>query len=82
LINVDIYVPSLDRVYNFNLDENSKVSVLIEEISELIYKKEHSSLEGEISRFLMGSIDKKTNFSPSYTLKEYSVKTGDKLILL
>jgi hypothetical protein len=81
MINVDVYVPSLDRVYNFNLDEESKLSVLIEELSELICKKEHSLLEGEKERFIMGSIDQRLNFNSEYSLKEYSVKNGERLIL-
>ena len=82
MINVDVYVPALDRIYNFNLDEESKISVLIEEISELICKKEHSSLDGEKDRFIMGSIDEKESFNPSCSLKEYSIKSGEKLILV
>jgi len=82
MINVDVYVPSLDRVYNFNLDEDSKIEILIEEISELICKKEHSSLDGAKDRFIMGSIDEKSNFNSKYSLKEYNVKNGARLILV
>lgn len=82
MINVDVYVPALDRIYNFNLDEESKISVLIEEISELICKKEHSSLDGMKDRFIMGSIDEKVSFNSGYSLREYSVKSGEKLILV
>lgn len=82
MILVDVYVPALDRVYNFNLDEDSTVSVLTEEISELICKKEHSELDGLKSRFIMGTIDRTFNFNPQYSLREYSVKNGEKLILV
>jgi len=82
MINVDVYVPALERVYNFNLDEDSRISVLIEEISDLICKKEHSSLDGIKDRFIMGSIDEKLNFNADYSLREYSVKSGEKLILV
>lgn len=82
MINVDVYVPSLDRVYNFNLDEDSRIAVLIEEISDLICKKEHSALKGEKERFVMGSIDEAKNFHPDCSLREYSVKNGEKLILV
>lgn len=81
MIIVDVYVPALDRVYNFNLDEDSRISVLIEEISELICKKERSMLDGARNRFIMGSIDEEINFNPNYSLREYSVKNGDRLIL-
>ena len=47
MITVDVYIPAMDRIYNFNLDEESPIQVLVEEISELICKKEHSSLDGE-----------------------------------
>lgn len=82
MINVDVYVPSLDRVYNFNLDEDSKILVLIEEISELICQKEHSVLDGDKNRFIMGTIDERKNFNPNCSLKDYSVKNGEKLILV
>lgn len=82
MINVDVFVPSMDRLYNFNLDEDSKISVLIEEISELICIKENSSLDGRKEHFVMGSIDEQLNFNPQYCLREYSVKNGEKLILV
>ena len=81
MIVVDVYVPALDRVYNFNLDEDSRISVLIEEISDLICRKERSSLDGEKDKFIMGSLDARINFNPDCSLREYSVKNGDKLIL-
>lgn len=82
MILVDVYVPALDRVYNFNLDEDAKIAVLIEEISELICKKEHSELDGVKTRFVMGVVDRKVNFNPKYSLREYSVKNGERLILV
>lgn len=82
MIVVDVVVPALNRTYNFNLDEEVPVRVLIAEISELICKKEHSELDGMRERFVMGSIDSKLCFNPDYSLKEYSVKQGDKLILV
>lgn len=82
MIIVDVYVPSLDRTYNFNLDEDAKINVLIEEISELICKKEHSTLDGRKERFIMGAFNRGICFHPDYALREYSIKNGDKLILV
>lgn len=82
MVIVDVYVPALDRTYNFNLDEDSRIAVLIEEIAELICKKEHSSLDGVKERFVMGSVTEKKNFKPDCSLREYSVKNGDRLILV
>jgi len=82
LINVDVYVPAMDRNYNFNLDEEASIKFLIDEISELICKKEHSSVDGSKEMFVMGSADKKINFNSNHSLKDYSVKNGDSLILV
>lgn len=81
MILVDVYVPSLNRIYDFNLDEDSVISVLISEISELICKKEHSVLDGKENGFIMGSVDRNINFNPTYSLRDYGIKNGEKLIL-
>lgn len=82
MIIVDVVVPALNRTYNFNLDEEVPIRVLIEEISELICKKERSDPEGDRARFVMGSIDRRECFDPEESLRSYSVKQGDKLILV
>lgn len=82
MITVDVYIPAMNRIYNFNLDEESPIRVLIEEISELICKKEHSSLDGDKTRFVMGSMDRAINFCPEDSLRACSVKNGEKLILV
>lgn len=82
MIIVDVFVPSLDHTYNLNIDEETKIGILIEEMSELICKKNHSDLSGEIGRFALGSVDKKICFDPKKTLQNYSIKNGEKLILV
>ena len=82
MINVDIFVPALDRSYNFNLDEEAGIRFLIDEIAELLCKQEHSSLAGEKENLLMGSLDRRMYFNSKYSLKEYSIKNGDTLILV
>ena len=32
MINVDVFVPAMDRIYNFNLDEEATINALIAEI--------------------------------------------------
>ena len=82
MINVDVYVPAMDRKYNFNLDEEASIAFLIDEISELICKKEHSAVDGVKDMFIMGSMDRKINFNSVSSLKDYSIKNGDTLILV
>ena len=82
MINVDVFVPAMDRTYNFNLDEEATIVLLIDEISELICKKEHSTVNGSKELFFLGSMDKKINFNSDFSLKDYSIKNGDTLILV
>ena len=39
MILVDVFVPSMNNNYEFQLDENTKLDVLIEEITEIICQK-------------------------------------------
>ena len=48
MILVDIYVPGANQTYDFNLDENAKIELLLEEIAGMICQKEQSTLEGSV----------------------------------
>ena len=39
MILVDIYVPGANQTYDFNVDENAKIALLLEEISGMICQK-------------------------------------------
>ena len=43
MILTDVYVPSVDKIYDFQLNEKVPVSTVIEEITEMISQKEHSA---------------------------------------
>ena len=40
MVLVDICIVSIDKTYDFNLDEDTPISVLIEEIGEMVSQKE------------------------------------------
>ena len=82
MINVDIYVPPMNHTYNFNLDEESPIQDLIDEIAELICKKEHSELGGDSKGFVLASLDQDICLNPGNCLREYSIKNGDQLLLV
>ncbi len=82
MINVDIYVPAVDKTYNFNLDEEAEVAALMEELAELICKKEGAEQAPAAKSLVMGSLDQGINFDSGYSLKNYSIKNGDTLILV
>lgn len=82
MINVDVYVPSVDKTYNFNLDEEVAIHCLLEELTELICKKEGSQQGPSRQQLVMGSMDRGINFCTEDCLRQYSVKNGDTLILV
>lgn len=81
MIFTEVYVPALDKKYDFKLNEDVAVSVIIEEITSLICQKEHCELNGYISELLLFRDSDSKVLSLSTTLYENDIKTGNKLIL-
>ena len=44
MILVDVMVPCLDKIYDFWLDENTEIRLVIEELTEVIGQKEKAPL--------------------------------------
>lgn len=82
MILVDVFVPSVDNVYDFQLDEDVKIGMLVEEIGEMVCQKEHCRLEGNIEKLLLCSLDNREILAKNTTLAECGIKTGAKLMLL
>ncbi|MBR3039693.1 MAG: glutamyl-tRNA amidotransferase [Lachnospiraceae bacterium] len=82
MILVDIYVPSVDKVYDFHLNEKSRISIVIDEIAEMIGQKEHSQVVGKTSEFVLCEYSKKRVLDKESTLEKQGVKTGEKLLLV
>ena len=82
MVLVDVYVPAVDKEYNFSLNEDVKVSVLIEEISEMIGQKEQTRLYGDISSLNLVSKEKESILPNEASLSECGVRTGAGLILV
>lgn len=82
MVTVDIYVPVLDKTYDFKLDEDALIKVLIEEMVEMVGQKEQSKIEGNINTAMLVIPESRTILSRSTTLKEMGIHTGDKLILV
>ncbi len=82
MILVDVFVPSVNNVYDFRLDEKTPVQNVIEEICELIEMKEHCNLMGDIGSMML-CCQKRGRILPGYcTLSECGINTGSSLILV
>lgn len=81
MILVDIQVPLLDEVYDFELDEETQVWELLGEITALIARKEGILLkeEGNLRLYAMRQdrlLDKNAS------LRQQAVEAGDRLVLI
>ena len=82
MILVDIYVPSVDKTYDFQLNEDIEISTVVEEISEMIGQKEHSKITGQVDQLMLCNYRTSCILSREYTLKEAGIVNGDKLLLV
>jgi hypothetical protein len=82
MILVDIYVPSVNRTYDFQLNEQIPISTLVDEISEMIGQKEHSKIVGQTEKLLLCVFESSRILNPKYSLEELGVRTGEKLLLV
>lgn len=82
MILVDIYIPSLDKNYDFQVDENVSINSLILEITEMIENETKSEKNREPEKFMLCSMDQKKILEKYYTLKECDIRNGSKLLLV
>lgn len=82
MILVDIYVPSVDKSYDFSLDENAKGNVILEEIVEMIDQKEHTSLVGDLSALMLCDRLNCRVLPMDMELKDCGLHNGSSLLLV
>lgn len=81
MISVDIFVPILDRSYDFSLSEEAPVGAIIEEVAEMICQKEHWPAPENVSELTLSCPLMQKLFSVNSTLGQAGVTTGMQLIL-
>lgn len=77
---IDVLVPPLDEVYDFEVDENKEISEFREEVEKLIEKKENLRFGlalRELFLYRVGDFLKETG-----TLREQGIINGDRIILI
>ena len=82
MILVDIWVPAMDKTYDFRLDENMAVGSLVEEIAEAICQKEQCHLEGQTADLTLWRLEQALKLPKAATLRENQVWSGEKLRLV
>lgn len=82
MILVDIYIPALERCYDFSLQEQATVSELVEELIEMVCQKEHWPKGQDPTGFLLVEPARSYIFTPGDTLAQRGVLSGARLMLL
>lgn len=82
MVLVDICIVSIDKTYDFNLDEDTPIGVLIEEIGEMVSQKEKIMLEGKSEAFYLCSKKDRRILPKNLTLRKCQVRTGDYLLIV
>lgn len=82
MIITEIFVPSFEKKYEFKLNENVPVAMVIDELVSIISQYERCEFLGEGQTFVLLSSDKAQILSNVLTLFENDVKTGENLILI
>ena len=82
MILVDVFVPSVDVTYDFQLNEAIPVGTVIEEIAEMVGQKEQCRIVGDVGNLQI--CDKKSGLAldKRRTLLDCEIQTGDRLILI
>ncbi|MBD5548078.1 MAG: glutamyl-tRNA amidotransferase [Lachnospiraceae bacterium] len=81
MILVDIQVPMLDRVYDFELNEELKAGELLEDILMLIIKEEKYS-QGKSAGMVLYAVRQERILDREKTMRCQGVRDGDRLILI
>lgn len=80
MIMIDVVVPPLDEIFDFEVDENKKIADFKNDVERLIEKKENVSFGlalRELFLYRVGEFLKETG-----TLREQGIVSGDRLILI
>ena len=81
MIIVNVFIPLMDKEYEFKLNEDIPVCWIIEEITSLICQKEQYVLSNDSQQFMLYKTECNRTLSGSLSLYENDIKSGDRLIL-
>ena len=82
MILVDVYAAAVDQTYDFMLDENAELSLVMPEITGMIARKTGSANPPDAGDFMLYLSDRETPLPLNRTLHESGVRDGDRLILV
>jgi len=82
MVTVEVHFPALNRSYEFSLSETMPISVLIDEMAEMISQSERLPQAENKASFILCDATENKILKSSETLAQYGIKTAAKLILV
>ncbi len=82
MVVVEIFVPSIGKTYDFKLNEDIALPIIIDEITSVICQKEQCNTNGKKNNYILVKKDKEQILEANMSLFENGVSTGDILMLL
>lgn len=82
MILVDIYIPALDKVYDFQVDETVQTGKIIMEIAEMVSNDVKSEKNLGAEKLLLCSMEQEEILEKNKSLQEYGIKNGSRLLLV
>ncbi|MBQ5430581.1 MAG: hypothetical protein IIU28_02875 [Lachnospiraceae bacterium] len=82
MINVDIYIASMDQNMEFRLDEDAKIRTVLSELLNILEALTKTSAESDYQTFSLCSRRLELILNQELTLSESGIHNGDHLILV
>lgn len=82
MIIVDIEVPSIERKYQFSVEEQVSAETLIAELAEIICQKEQCTLKGELSEMCLCAGETGRILNHGESLARQGIANADLLLLV
>ena len=82
MVLVDIYVPSVNTTYDFQLMDSVAVKTVIEEIAEMVGQKEQCRIVGDVAELVLVDRRRQKVLDKGMTLYECGIQTGEQLMLV
>ena len=79
---IEIYSASSSEYFSFNLDENTPLSVLADEVSSMLRQKEQYSGKGSSQGMIFYSTERGEILDSKKTLNELGISTGAVLCIV
>lgn len=82
MIIVEIEMPMMGKEYDFQIDENTPLCDVKEEIMEMICQKEQCPVQGEAARLTMWNKQSRVQLLEAGTALENRLRTGSRILLV